>query len=269
MIKNKHLYGLGRLWRHGLVTLAAFVISGCGMAPRTENPVPTISPAADEHKNKTLIIMLPGRGDRATNFQSAGFLDSIEGHDFDAIAVDAHFGYYKERSLVPRVHEDVVVPAKESGYENIWLLGISMGGMGALLYAEQHPDIVDGIILLAPYLGDPGLAREVVDSGGLSSWSPEESSFMDREVAIWDWLKTSRNGGNSIPVYLGYGNSDRFAGNYEALEGKIDGLNIYTEDGGHQWTTWSRLWSRISADVIGQIRVVPFGIYINCQPGIE
>jgi pimeloyl-ACP methyl ester carboxylesterase len=247
---NVHLYGLVRLWRHGFITLAAFVISGCTIAPRTENPVPTIVPAADDRKNKTLIIMLPGRGDRAISFRTAGFLAPIEGSDFDVIAVDAHFGYYKERSLVSRLHEDVVVPAKENGYENIWLLGISMGGMGALLYAEQHPDIVDGVILLAPYLGDPGLAREIEDAGGLASWSAEESSFMDHEVAVWDWLKNSRIEQDPVPVYLGYGNSDRFAGNYGALKGKVEGLRIYTEDGGHRWTTWFELWSRISADVI-------------------
>jgi len=243
---------LGRLWRHGFVTLAAFVISGCGFAPRTENPVPTIVPAADDRKNKTLIIMLPGRGDRATSFQMAGFLDLIEGSDFDVIAVDAHFGYYKERSLVSRVHEDVVVPAKENGYENIWLLGISMGGMGALLYAEQHPDIVDGLILLAPYLGDPGLAREIEAAGGLASWSAEESSFMDHEVAVWDWLKNSRAEQDPVPVYLGYGEADRFAGNYAALKGRLDGLKIFTEERGHKGTTWSRLWSRISADLINR-----------------
>ncbi len=247
---NAHLSGLGRLWRHGFITLAAFVISGCTIAPRTENPVPTIVPAADDRKNRTLIIMLPGRGDRAISFQTAGFLDSVEGSDFDVIAVDAHFGYYKERSLVPRIHEDVVVPAKENGYENIWLLGISMGGMGALLYAEQHPDIVDGIILLAPYLGDPGLAKEIEGAGGLTSWSPEDSSFMDHEVAVWDWLKNSRTEQNPVPVYLGYGESDRFASNYAALKGELAGLNIVTEEGGHKWTTWSQLWSRISADLI-------------------
>ena len=189
--------------------------------------------------------MLPGRGDRAENFRDAGFLDTIKDKKFDAILVDAHLGYYKNRSLLPRLHNDVIIPAKENGYESIWLLGVSMGGMGSLLYVNEHPALIDGLILLAPYLGDPGLSTEVEASGGLATWSPEDSSFMKHEVAIWDWLKKTRTGEDEVPVYLGFGLSDRLAGSYGALQGDIGGLHVYTEDGGHKWTTWARLWSRI------------------------
>ena len=57
------------------------------------------------------------------------FLEKIEDKDFDVISVDAHFGYYKNRDLVPRLHDDVITPAQQNGYEKIWLLGVSMGGM--------------------------------------------------------------------------------------------------------------------------------------------
>jgi pimeloyl-ACP methyl ester carboxylesterase len=182
---RKSIWGLWRLRRHGFVTLAAFVISGCTIAPRTESPIPTLSPTAGERNTRTLIVMLPGRGDRAKSFQTAGFFAVSNDSKFDVMSVDAHFAYYKERSLVSRLHEDVIVPARENGYEDIWLLGVSMGGMGALLYADQHPDIVKGLILLAPYLGNPGLPAEISAAGGLSEWSAEESQFMDHETAIW------------------------------------------------------------------------------------
>lgn len=241
--------GLGRLWRHGFVTLAAFVIGGCGITPRTESPIPVIAPAADDRKNKTLVVMLPGRGDRAESFRTAGFLDTDDDSGFDVTSVDAHFGYYKKRNLVARLHNDVIIPAKQRGYENIWLLGVSMGGMGSLLYADQHPKFVDGVILLAPYLGDPGLESEITASGGLESWSAEDSTFMAHEVAVWNWLKITRNGQQQVPVYLGYGLSDRFASNYGALQDELNGVHILTADGGHKWTTWSELWSRISTEI--------------------
>ncbi|MCH8250648.1 MAG: alpha/beta fold hydrolase [Proteobacteria bacterium] len=247
--KSTWFSGFGRLARHGFITILAFVIGGCGLSPRTENPIPTISSPTDERKGKSLIVMLPGRGDRAESFRTAGFLDTAADHAFDVIAVDAHLGYYKERNLIPRLHNDVILSAKKDGYEKIWLLGISMGGFGSLLYAEQHPGLVDGIILLAPYLGDPGLASEIVASGGLASWSGEESQFMEHEVAIWQWLKNSRNESDHVPILLGYGLSDRFAGNYGPLQDEIEGLTIYTEDGGHKWTTWSNLWTRILSDI--------------------
>jgi hypothetical protein len=123
---KKRFPGLGRLWRHGFFTLIAFVFSGCGFAPRTETPIATITQPPTDKKSKTLIVMLPGRGDRAESFQKAGFLQRIAGKDFDVISVDAHFGYYKNRDLVPRLHNDVIIPAKQSGYESIWLLGVSM-----------------------------------------------------------------------------------------------------------------------------------------------
>ncbi len=82
-------------------------------------PLPTISPPTDERKGKSLIVMLPGRGDRAESFRTAGFLDTAADHAFDVIAVDAHLGYYKERNLIPRLHNDVILPAKKDGYEKI------------------------------------------------------------------------------------------------------------------------------------------------------
>lgn len=240
---------LGRLWRHGFVTLLAFALSSCGLSPRTEVPIPFIIPTPDGAKSKTLIVMLPGRGDRADSFQKAGFLDRLDGQDFDVVAVDAHFGYYKERSLTRRLHDDVVVPAKDMGYETIWLLGVSMGGMGSLLYADQYPDDISGVILLAPYLGDPGLVAEIETAGGLEAWTGETSGFMEHETATWKWLKETRRGEESVPVYLGFGKTDRFAGNYGPLQSDVDGLWLYTEDGGHNWAIWSRLWSRISAEL--------------------
>ncbi len=240
---------IGRVWHHGFITMLAFAYSGCGITPRTEVPLPYISQATTASKSKTLVVMLPGRGDRARHFQNAGFLERIAGRDFDAVAVDAHLGYYRERILIRRLHEDVILPAKANGYERILLLGVSMGGLGSVLYAERHPDMIDGLILLAPYLGDSGIAADVTAAGGLDSWSGEGTNFPDHEIAAWEWLRDSRAKENPLPIYLGYGTSDHFASNYGALEQKIRGLTVYTEDGGHKWTTWSPLWSRISAEL--------------------
>ena len=133
--------------RFSMLILYLFLAGCFGMAP-TEVPLPTIETANGEARNDTLVIMLPGRGDRADAFIREGFEKAGQEHGFDTIAADAHFGYYMKRILLPRLHEDIVVPAREAGYKNIWFLGISMGGFGSLLYASENPDQVDGLIPL-------------------------------------------------------------------------------------------------------------------------
>src|SRR5690625_7185109 len=83
------------------------------------------------------------------------------------LAADAHFRYYRERTFVQRLHEDIILPARQQGYQHIWLLGLSMGGFGAVLYCNEHPQMIDGLMFLAAYPGEPALVQEIHDSGGL------------------------------------------------------------------------------------------------------
>ena len=225
-------------------------LAACGSVPPTEVPMPSIAAVKSDSPNRSLIVMLPGMGDRADTFQTTGFLDGGDQWDFDVLAVDAHFGYYRERILIPRLHQDVIVPAIANGYENIWLLGISMGGFGSLLYADQHPENVSGIILLAPFLGEPEIAESIEAEGGLASWSPDDAEgLQDYEIGIWSWLKHASNDSNNARVILGYGRSDRMASSYGPLIDALDPDQVYQIDGGHKWTTWAPLWSQIATDL--------------------
>lgn len=231
-----------------LISFTAVALAACGFAPRTEVPIPIIT-ADDQRKSGTLLVMLPGRGDRAVSFVDAGFLKPVDQSKFDVVAVDAHFGYYMKRSLIPRLHEDVIKPARDAGYDSIWLLGVSMGGLGAILYSAEHPEAIDGLVLLAPYLGDPELAAEVQASGGLATWDAEQSRFKEHEVDVWRWLQSSRLEAEPAPILMGYGTDDRFAGDYGPLQDEIAGLTVYTRAGGHKWTTWGELWESMQLDI--------------------
>jgi len=227
-----------------------FALAACLGTPATEIPIPRISTAIPDSPNRSLIVMLPGMGDRADTFIKTGFLRAGEPQDFDVLAVDAHFGYYRDRSLVIRLHEDIIVPAESAGYEHIWLLGISMGGFGSLLYAEQHPDMVAGVILLAPFLGEPETAQEISAAGGLQSWSRGDASGLEARVLdVWTWLKDATTGAGGTPIVLGFGHSDRLSKSYGPLIEALEPSRVYQMDGGHKWTTWSPLWARISADL--------------------
>jgi S-formylglutathione hydrolase FrmB len=220
-------------------------LAGCfGIAP-TQVPLPAIETADTAARNDTLVIMMPGRGDRAEDFIREGFEQAGREHGFDTIAADAHFGYYMKRSLLPRIHEDIVLPAREAGYRNIWFLGISMGGFGSLLYASENPEQVDGVILLAPFLGDEDGIEEIVADGGLASWDAESSSLKDYEIGVWKWLRDS-----DTPVVLGYGESDAMAEGYRAvMTDVVEPSSTYTLEGGHKWTTWKPLWEQIAANL--------------------
>jgi len=229
--------------------LIVLLLAGClGMAP-TEIPLPRIETANPESRHASLVIMLPGRGDRADTYIREGFEQAGIRHGFDTVAADAHFGYYMERNLLPRLHEDIVLPARQAGYKNIWLLGISMGGFGSLLYASEHPDQVDGLILLAPFLGDRSSIDKITSAGGLASWNPGISEFEDYEIAVWSWLRDATKQPGSTPVILGYGLSDGMADGYRVLVDAIEPSSGYPLEGGHKWTTWGPLWEKIAADL--------------------
>ena len=228
-----------------ILTVVTLAMSGCFGIPPTEEPLPAIETVNGDRRNETVIIMLPGRGDRADTFIREGFEQLGAVHGFDTIAADAHFGYYMKRSLLPRLHEDIVLPAREAGYENVWLLGISMGGFGSLLYASENPDLIDGVILLAPYLGERSSLEEIAASGGLQNWDSSSSRMEDFEIGIWTWLREAET-----PVILGYGEADSMADGYrQVMNSVLEPSNIYTLEGGHKWTTWKPLWERIAAEL--------------------
>jgi pimeloyl-ACP methyl ester carboxylesterase len=193
--------------------------------------------------------MLPGGGDGAADFMKNGFIKEMELSRIraDVVAVDAHLGYYFKRNLIPRLYEDIIFPAKQNGYKNIWLLGISMGGLGAVIYAKHYPGSVTGLILLAPFLGYPAMIGEISSAGGLSKWSPTEPIDKDDyEHLIWKWLK-----GYTIPdmqhprLLVGYGSEDRFAKASSLLAEIIPKDQVYMISGGHDWDTWGRIFYQI------------------------
>ena len=225
------------------------LLSACIGIPPTESPIPSIGAIRGDSPNSTLVIMLPGRGDRADIIIANGFQEEGERLAFDTVAVDAHFGYYMKRSLLPRLREDFILPAKAAGYDNIWLLGVSMGGFGSLLYANEYPGEIDGIVLLAPYLGDPDLAREIDAGGGLAAWSGDGPAFKSYEIGVWKWLQDTTNARSGTPVILGYGEADDGAKTFAVLADALEDSSVYTREGGHDWITWRPLWNEIATDL--------------------
>jgi hypothetical protein len=93
---------------------------------------------------RELLVFLPGVFDVVEDYEAYGFLRAVRetGRAVDMLLVDAHLGYYAARTVLERLRQDVIVPAR-ARYESICLIGISMGGLGALLPALLAVEVED------------------------------------------------------------------------------------------------------------------------------
>jgi len=227
------------------LTCLVAMLPACIMTPSATNPMASVS-MQPERNADTLVIMLPGRGDRGDDFEDRGFFEIASGQGFDVIAADAHFGYYRARTLDQRLREDIVQPARDRGYREIWLLGISAGGFGAMLYASLHPDDIDGLLLLAPWPGDRELVAEISERGGLAQWADNPGNAgEDFQRDTWLWLAEVTEQAGNPEIILGYGASDRFAPAGELMGARLPPGNHLVQEGGHDWPTWRSLWSEM------------------------
>lgn len=192
-----------------------------------------------------LFVLLPGKDSRHDDFAENGFVDEVRKRSmhYDLVAVDAHLGYYMNNSIVQRLKEDVIAPSRSEGYEEIWLVGISLGSISSLLYLKNYPDDISGILLLGPFLGDRDLIDEIRFSGGLERWNPGEISGEDWQRELWLYLKYLIEEGVEMPLYVAYGANDPYAYGPKVLTPHLPPDRVITVFGGHTWGPWRSLWS--------------------------
>ena len=212
---------------------------------------PPVLPAAE----RVLLVMLPGAGIAAEDFAAHGLVAAAQQGmpGLDVIALRPDLDLYLEGNLAPVLHEGVIAPALASGIRRIWLLGISLGGMGALLYASEYPELVEGLVLLAPFLGTHGTIAELARAGSLDQWSAEASGATAPERQLLIWLQGHlRIPATSPRIFLGYGERDRFALGHRLLATQIPASQVVRVDGGHDWAAWTEAWTGILARWTGR-----------------
>lgn len=178
------------------------------------------------------------------DFAGKGF-DSImrqAGVHADVVAVDAHLGYYYRRTIIERLTTDVLVPARQRGYRRIVLVGISLGGLGALLNEREHPGAVDAVVLLSPYLGDrQALFRQIVAAGGPAAWAagrPARTGEVDEQL----WTFLGLHVADLPPTWLLYGHADPLSQGHQLLAPMLPATRVTAVAGAHDWPTWRALW---------------------------
>ncbi|HPC82307.1 MAG TPA: alpha/beta fold hydrolase [Thermoanaerobaculaceae bacterium] len=240
--------------RAGLIGLCAGLAACVG--PWTPAPAPLVverlapMPAGGE----CLVVLLPGRGDRAGVFRREGFAPAVAaaGIRAEVVAADLHLGYYVRRTADVRLREDVVAPARARGVRQVWLVGVSMGGLGTLMYDRYHPGEVDGLVLLAPFLGDRPVIEEVAAAGGLARWTPPATLAADDwQRDIWRWLRRWVEPRGTPLLVLGWGESDALARSNRLLAEVLPPERVFVRAGGHDWRVWRELWTAMLAS--GQV----------------
>jgi hypothetical protein len=236
----------------------------CGCLPRgdTSKPIPTLLIAAPQPAKK-LVVVLPGRADDLDALRKSGMPQAIQGvwPDADVLLVELTLGYYMQGQAPQRLHSEVIAPAKTRGYREVWLSGASMGGMGVLMYERAHPGQLDGLVLLAPYLGDRPLLKEIRDAGGISRWNPgppQEVNTQTWQRELWRHLQTwSRDPQQAQRVWLAYGDRDRLREAVPVLAPLLPADQVLVREGGHTWTVWSPAIGEVLQRVDAKTAVQP------------
>jgi len=236
---------------------AALLLAGCGGVRKSTVPLATVLETQRcTRQADTLLVMLPGVHSTPDEFEREGFVEAVRENRLavDVMLVDAHLGYYNDRSVLERLEADVIAPARRQGYRQIWIVGISLGGFGGLLYAQTHPGELAGVVAIAPYLGERTLSTDIANAGGLAKWNgPLDSGAgiprTPNETQLWQWLRGyaghTQTAGARPPLYLGYALDDRFAFSHRLLAGVLPAERVVTTEGGHDWPEWRRLWQRL------------------------
>ncbi len=239
------------------IRLLVYIVAmtGCA-APHPMRPICSISYPPTSATTDRAVLLLPGRRSRAKDFEKEGFVAAVRERrlNVEVVAVDAHLGYYLEdryRDLPAIIQEDVVQPLIQRGFKEVWLVGTSLGSLGAVAYAKKHPNLVAGLLLMGAYLGEEPILDEIDGAGGLARWMPATSIGYDYEQRTWQWLKGYSFGERRPLLHLAWGDADRFARASRLLAPLVPAARVFVTTGGHDFDTWSKLWARF-LDATGQ-----------------
>ncbi len=201
--------------------------------------------APGEAVERILLLMLPGAKNTPQQLVDYGFIRALRerGLPVDVLALHAHVDLYLDRPEVERLLHHALDEVRAHGYRRIWLLGISLGASGAMICATQRTGEIEGVFLLAPFLGTRGLIAEVESAGGLEYWQSGDIGSRDHERLLLEQVRGCVLQGSRLPpIFLGYGSEDRYRGTSAMLSACLPPHRLLVRPGGHDWATWIALW---------------------------
>jgi hypothetical protein len=224
-----------------LATLAG--VCGCAIIGPPADPIATVKVPGNDPKTRALVVVLPGFIYDADDLRDVGVADAVHRGwpGADVLLVSATYSYYRTGVLVSRLHDQVIQPARDQGYTEIWLSGGSMGGMGVLLYEVAHPGELAGLVLMSPYLGSDRMLKSIREAG-LANWDPGTLEQMDGanyQQHVWNMIKGWRmQTGRVRRVWLACGTEDRLFPDVQLLAPEIPPDQYFATPGAHNWDFW-------------------------------
>lgn len=249
---------------------------------------PPADPDSLDGPRPCALVLLPGGFDRPARFAREDFAEIVRARipDLEVVVADAHLRYWLRGIALDRLRDEVVGPLRDRGYQ-VWLAGISLGGMGSLLYGKVYGESerapIEGLVAVAPFLGNEKLIAEIEAAGGPAKWSAQQpsrpaasASAAPSDLAsssaspaapdepqnqrkgrdtvgpdLWPWLvewnERKAAGEDVLELALAYGLADDFATSGQMLAPLLDEDRVFTHPGGHQWSAWTPLWREIVA----------------------
>ena len=223
---------------------------GCAARGDVTQPVPTSFIAAPQPAQR-LVVMLPGRGDSLQKLNDMGIAQIIQQSwpDADVLLTGLTMPFYQQGRAVQRLHDEVIEPARRKGYRQVWLAGISLGGLGTLLYDTEYPDQIDGLLLLSPYLGDDAIHQQIRQAGGLAAWQaglPQVAGPDTFQHELWRSLQGwSGRPQRAATTWVAYGADEPFRQPIELMTPLLPADHVIVLPGKHNWKLWKPAMSAL------------------------
>jgi pimeloyl-ACP methyl ester carboxylesterase len=213
-----------------------------------------LRPPADDGRPPpgSRIILMPAAFQTLAQFCEHGFDAALRGRcpGVELLLAAPRLAHLNDRRWIPALYQQLIAPARASGMR-VWLGGVSLGGFMALRVAAQYPDALDGLCLLAPYLGSRIVAAEVAGDIASGAGSPDWQDEDDDERRIWRYVTRLDRSMCNTRIFLGFGAADRFADTQRLLASLLPQPLTATRmiEGGHDWVVWRTLWDAFLEDL--------------------
>lgn len=209
--------------------------------------------------NMKLVYFLHGAGGNHTDFYSKTSLEKYlddfnkkSGFSLVAIFLDGFNSYYVDKymKVESAIFKDLI-PGLEKRYsfnigrEDRYLVGLSLGGWGALNYSFRHSDIFSKAFLLSPYL-----ARHMRTDLEIRTWGIFEDDAEYKSHHPLTSFEKNKDSMMPVEIYSYTGMQDKIA-EAEDIKHLMDEIRDHVQvkdyylDGEHEWGLWDRVLEKI------------------------
>jgi pimeloyl-ACP methyl ester carboxylesterase len=196
----------------------------------------------------TRVVLMPGAYHTHEQYLQAGFEQAVRARarPLELTLAVPEVAHLTDRSWIAALHDEVIAPLRTPAGTSLWLGGVSLGGFMALRFAAQYPQALDGLCLLAPFLGSRIIAAEIAAQKDVASWQAGAPYEDDDERRIWQYVAGLGSSMTGTRVFLGLSSGDRFADTQQLLARALPRNRTTTcvVDGAHDWPAWRRLWEQ-------------------------